>query len=265
MNKKLLFLTTTVLSLFLFANCSSENNPEKKESACKILKYNKLAPNIYQAEFVYQNERLIKRQNFGNTASASVGHTIYGKLSEDSIVYNSNNTVEKIIYTKDKRYDIFFYEGNSKLPYRRENIRISDNGYTARWIENIQYDSQNRIIQTIGDYDDEETEIYKITTKYSYDSKGNLSQISETNNPLDGNIVEKITSFYNYDSNKNPFKNINVPFTDYRSKSYSENNYRTLISKSIYKGNTTIEYTWEISSYQYNEFGYPLFAEYECN
>lgn len=266
MTKKLLFLTTAVLSLFLLANCSSENNPETQESVCKILKYNKLAGNVYQAEFIYQNGRLFKRQNFGNISSPSDGQNNYGKLSEDSIVYNSNNTVDKIVYKKDKNYDLFFYQENSRLPYKRENVKISDNGSTTtRWIENIQYDSQNRIIQTIGDYDDEETEVYKKTTKYTYDLKGNLSQISETNNPLDGNITEKITSYSNYDSNKNPFKNNSIPFIDYRNRSFSENNYTESISKTIYKGNTTIEDYWDIGSYKYNEFGYPLFAEYECN
>lgn len=266
MLKKIFFFTITIPTLFLFASCSSDNNLKKKESVCKILKYNKIAPNIYQAEFIYQNGRLIKRLQFGNIVSPSIGQTIYGKLSEDSIVYNSNNTIAKIVYKKDKLYDLFFYNGNSRLPYKRENIKVSDNGNsTARWIENIQYDSQNRIIQTIGDYDDEQTEVNKKTTKYSYDSKGNLSQVSEINNPLDGNTTETITSYSNYDSSKNPFKNSSIPFIDYRNKSYSENNYRASISKSIYKGDTTIGNFWEISSYQYNEFDYPLFAEYECN
>lgn len=265
MKKKLLYLTITILSLFLFANCSSDENTETKESTCKILKYDRLALNIYQTEFVYENGRMIKRQNYGNTLPVTTGQTLLGLISEDDILYNQNNNVEKIIYKKDKHYDVFFYEGNSKLPYKRENIKISDDGnYTAKWVENIQYDSQNRIIKTIGGYDDE-TENRKITNMYTYDSNGNLSQTSERKTLSDGTTIENIIEFYNYDSNKNPFKNITVPFVDCRTKNYSKNNYRGFIHKSIQEGNTTIGYHWEISSYQYNEFGYPLFAEYECN
>jgi hypothetical protein len=264
MKIKLLSLTIIILSLSLLTNCSSDENRETKESECKILRYNKITTDVYEVQLIYLSSLLIKREHYGNTASESTGTVIYGKLSEDSIVYNSNNTVAKIVYQKNKHYDLFFYQENSKVPYMRENIKVSDNNYTTKWIENIKYDSENRIIQTVGDYENEETEVYKITTNYTYDSNGNLSQVSEINNPLDGNKTEKTINFSNFDSNKNPFRNINIPFVDYRNRAYSKNNYRAYISKSIYKGNISTDFFWETSSYQYNEFGYPLFAEYEC-
>jgi hypothetical protein len=265
MKIKLLSLTITILTLFILTNCSSDENRETKESECKILRYNKITTDLYEVQLIYLNSLLVKREHYGNTASGSSGNVIYGKLSEDSIVYNPNNTVAKIVYKKNNHYDLFFYEENSTVPYKRENIKVSDNGYTTKWIENIKYDSKNRILQTIGDYEDDETEVYKITTNYTYDSNHNLLQVSEINNPLDGNKIEKIINFSNFDSNKNPFLNINVPFVDYRNRAYSKNNYRKYISKSIYKENISTDFFWETSSYQYNEFGYPLFAEYECN
>lgn len=262
MKKKILLFITVILSLLFFENCSTTDELKVEATTCKILKYNKITSDIYELEFVYQNDRIIKRKHYGNILSSTTGQILIGLQSEDSIVYDQNNNVEKIINKKNKEYDIFFYEKNSKMPYKRENFRsVSGSTYVAKWIENIQYNSENKILQTVGNYDDEETEEYKITTLYTYDSNGNLSQVSTLSN---NNTLEKIYTYSNYDSNKNPFKN-NIPFVDFRNKSYSKNNYRAYISKSISKGVETIEDSWETNSYQYNEYGYPLFAVYECD
>lgn len=281
MKNKLASLTATIF-LLPFISCSSDDALETQTSTCKIVKYNKDlsydSKYNYDAEFVYKNNRMIKRKNYGNILPAETGFIKYGVVSEDSIVYDKNNNVEKIInlesrisndgisiYKIERKYDNFFYSGNSKKPYKRESFTIEIDGkVSSKWIETMRYDSKNRIIQTDG-YSEARPEYRTIQTKFIYDTNGNLEEYSqiEIYNKSQRGTVDK---YSNYDTNKNPFKNITVQFVEYRNLSYSNNNYRTHTSEKI---DSEVKDTgisiWQIDSFVYNENGYPLFAELECN
>lgn len=282
MNHKLpSFLIITFLITF-FTSCSSDDDNIAIEPVpqCKIVKHNTSSdPRItFDVEFVYQNNRIIKIKNYGNILPVETGFTQFGVVSEDSIVYSKNNNVEKIInlkyknsngifiYTVEGNYNTFFYKNNQSKPYKREYTSKDENGkITYKWIETIQYDSENRIIQTDG-YSEARPEFRKVRTTYTYDSNGNLSQFSETETYSNGDTNEKLENFSNYDTNKNPFKNITVPLVVYRKLNYSNNNYRSYTSQTINnEGRITDSSIWQIDSFIYNENGYPLFAEYECN
>ncbi|WP_294203336.1 hypothetical protein [uncultured Chryseobacterium sp.] len=108
-------------------------------------------------------------------------------------------------------------------------------------------------------------DVYGEATKtLTYDSDGNLRLIEQiaASNP---NYKVEI-KYDNYDSYKNPYANVNVPFEDAFFLRLSKNNYRKY-SKITYSNSypTGTYETSEISGYEYNENGYPKFAEYQCN
>lgn len=259
-------LVTFILPFIFGCTNDTDNPPQPEVFHCKLLKYGKLATYNnevqYQNGFLYQNDVMTKRLNYGNTLSSSTGMYLFGIQSKDSIVYNSRGNTEKIFY-RSNRYDVFYYEGNSKNPNRREGITVGQNGYIDKWIENITYDTSDRISKTEGYYPDFPGEL-KIKNNYIYDSTGNLNQTIEEKVDINNNIKKTIVTYSNFDTAKNPFKNIDVPFIEYRHLKYSQNNYRKFESITTFNGKLDNFNNWEISAYSYNEYDYPLFGEYEC-
>lgn len=243
-----------LIGILAFAGCSSD--APKVTNECKLLKYGKVEitdPNgiftYYQVELVYQNNQIVKRLNYGNIASTPV----IGLISTDNIFYDSNNRVEKIVYINNIE-DHFYYEGNAINPFKRERWSIHPTK-TYVYIEDITYDTQNRILKTVYYPRLAPTEI--TTTDYTYNSDGNLIEIVE-----DDGLLK--TTYYrsNYDTYKNPFATINVPFIENRIYKYSKNNASEFITKAA---DGTILYHSSVSGRKYNEFGFPIDCEYLCN
>lgn len=241
--------------------------------ACKILKYNTYSENggttLYRTELLWQNNVITHRLNSGNILPSSAGGSLYGLISRDSITYNQNNLVDKIYYGRRgsaiEKYDLFYYNSNNPNPYKRETISTYANGYINTLVEDIVYEN-NKIKKTVG-YLLEEGPLYNPTiTDYTFDANGNLIQSVETSRQsiISDERIETI-DYSNYDNHLNPFKNIEVPFVENRHLKYSTNNYRR-IAETVSENNVIVSnYDWEITAYEYNPEGYPLFAEYLCH
>ncbi len=253
------------LAVFRFS-CSSDESAET--SSCRILKYQKIYYNnaeYYKTEFVYENNRITKRlrTDYFNTFL----------IFEDSICYDSANRVTKIYYDIDNpamqaytEHDLFYYNGNSTNAYKRERYRNHTEWGIYVWVENISYDTSNRILNTVKTFTylpEIGLEPDVMTTDYTYDAIGNLVKTIEVD--VNNNYTRTTTvDRSNYDSHKNPFKHINVPFLEVRDLQYSKSNAQDVVTTIDYGSNTPSVSTWH-SNFEYNEFDYPLIAEYMCN
>ena len=172
--------------------------------------------------------------------------------------FSNSQYIEYLVYDNQKRLS----EKNRVL-----NNYNDGNSYTKNF--KYFYNSSNRIIFIAEKSTNSWGDVYDEGTKtLTYDSDGNLRVIEQANSNLPGYKV--VTKYDNYDSYKNPYANVNVPFEDIFFLRLSKNNYRKYFKTVIYSTNSPnnppapYEIS-EISDYEYNENGYPRFAEYKCN
>jgi hypothetical protein len=260
------YIVLLFLSLFVFG-CSSDGNSEA--TPCRILKYQKIYYNnaeYYKTEFVYENDRITKRltKDYFNTFLTF----------EDSICYDSANRVTKIYYDINNpslqtytEHDLFYYNGNSNNAYKRERYRhYTDSGDEYKWIEDISYDTSNRILKTVNTFTyppEDGLDPDTIVKDFTYDTNGNLIKTIEVND-TQYYIQTTTTNCSNYDSHKNPFRHVKVPFVDIRELQYSINNTQNKEVITEY-GNNIPSVSTLTTTYEYNEFDYPRIAEYLCN
>jgi len=253
----------------IISSCSHDddvNQIELAEINCQVLKYQQLIildSILYRTSLVYEGNKVMQRLNYGNILSGSTGQTRWGLSSFDNIFYNSENKVSKIEYAAN-RFDLFYYTDGNPNPFKREYIRISDDGYVSKWSENITYDESGRISNTFFYADDPNYPYVEETTiNYIYNSDSNLAKIIEVYR-TSGNTTTTTVDYSEYDSHKNPFKNINVPFIENRPVQFSRNNYKKKHTKTIYTDGETYSSDFEYG-FSYNEYDYPLIAEYNCH
>lgn len=268
--------------------CSSDDDnlpPVQQEVfPCKIMKCGQvnifnnsgtIDTVMYQVHFEYENDRIIKRLNYGYV-SVSTGFTHWQLKSTDSLVYDDLNRVTRIYYdiyhlgnSPVRANDHFFYDGIANQPFKREHISywVDDPDNIEKLVENIHYDFFGRISNTqlTHIYPDDVPGITETSEKnYAYDESGNLVTSVEnfTYNYMTTTILSTSTTNYsNYDSHKNPYRSIKVPFADLRDLNYSYNNPLTREYISNHEGDVSGTSTHTLD---YNEHDYPLFAEYEC-
>ncbi|MES2409827.1 MAG: hypothetical protein V4535_00135 [Bacteroidota bacterium] len=267
------------LLIFSFLlSCTNEDDPVTETFPCKIMKCGKSTfqsgigtdpIDYYTTEFVYQNDRIIKRLNYNGYAQLA---------TTDSIAYNSMGHVSGIYYHihQDDIYgetktELFSYHPNTDKPYRRETrLFLHPWNELRRSIEDIQYDASGRILKTIDSkiFADDLPDFYNITTTdYTYDLSGNLEKFVET---VAQNVETTRTTTYlfsNFDTGKNPFRTLKVPFANFRHLMYSLNNRRAYEITEQYEGmpNPSFHSITTLGNFDYNEYGYPLIAEYQCH
>ena len=135
---------------------------------------------------------------------------------------------------------------------------------------NISYDSAGRILHTnkaqIVPADVLPTFHHIYDKHYTYDISGNLIQTILIEDHSSAALKTNITNYSNYDSHKNPFRSIKVPFIEIRDVRYSMNNHKYTEWLEGYGDETPTVISWldHYGAYEYNEFDYPTFAIYDC-
>lgn len=268
--------------LFLFSCSNSDDDDSTGEQKCYITKFNKVniklnGQEFYTSEYLYNGNQIIKKLEYklvDNSTSGQQYPTYEQQLDRTTEVqYNSLNQPVKIIepltYSNIQTTDYLFYDSLGRLSEKnRINTYIPDNTSSTQNFK-YSYNSNNKITVITEKTTDSWGDIYNENIKMlTYDTDGNLRVVEQTN--TNSSIYKVVTKYDNYDSHKNPFANVNVPFEDIFFLRLSKNNYRKYFKTVVYSTssptNPPAPYeNSEISGYEYNESGYPRFAEYKCN
>lgn len=120
--------------------------------------------------------------------------------------YNSNNKIiEEKIFNSDgilKEKHVYNYDVKGKMILKQDYLK----DYTLDLIKssNFTYDEKNNVINYDGFFKDvtkvKRTSPFGFNFKYLYDSKGNITELTES---IDYRGIRKITKYYNYDSKSN--------------------------------------------------------------
>ncbi|GEN76444.1 hypothetical protein [Chryseobacterium hagamense] len=270
-----------ILSMLFLLSCSQEDN-SVQEQKCYITKFNQTTikntgQQFYLSEYIYDGNRIIKKMDYkliDNTAPGQQYPTYAPELDKTiEVQYNNLSQPVKIIEPTDlnniQSIEYIMYDNQGRLS---EKNRVSTN-FTdgSSYTKNFKYfyDSGNKIISIAEKTTSSWGDVYGENSKtLTYDTNGNLRMIEQM---AASNPNYKIQIKYdNYDTYKNPYANVNVPFEDIFFLRLSKNNHRKYSKITIYTNNSPNNPTppyefYEISGYQYNENGYPRFAEYLCH
>lgn len=266
-----------LLIVSVFLSCVPDDNPVQPLVAesfpCKILKCGKVIENsgssnetiYYTTEFIYLNNRIIKRVNYKNNQYSSTDSIAYNSAGLVSRIYDDIHSELFELYTTT---EILSYLPYTTQPNRREIQKVNrETGVLQRSFESISYDGLGRILKTVETRElppDLINYHYITTTDYTY-LNNNLSKVVEKVEYTEW--PTRVTTFLysNFDNRKNPFRTLRIPLTEMRHLRYSLNNRRNIDTTVDYGGFSNYEHsTFSISHYDYNEFGYPLIAEYQC-
>lgn len=266
-----------IISLIFMFSCTNDDQSVQQHQ-CYITKFNKTniknsAQQFYLSEYVYDGNRITKKLDYKliDNSSPSQPNSNY-VLQLDKTTEVQYNTlfqpikiIEPINTSNIQSVDYLIYDSQGRLSEKnRVSTNFTDGSSDTRNFK-YSYNSNNKIILIQEKTTDSFGDVYGEATKtLTYDSDGNLRLIEQiaASNP---NYKVEI-KYDNYDSYKNPYANVNVPFEDAFFLRLSKNNYRKY-SKITYSNSypTGTYETSEISGYEYNENGYPKFAEYQCN
>lgn len=270
-----------ILLLSYSCNNSTDLIEEPTEKKCFITKFNLVTIKLvgqefFTSEYIYDsNKNLIKQLDFSIIQSGEVpGNplptpTYTTKLkSTTNIVYDSNNLPIKIIYEPDsynkQKLENLLYT-NGRLSSKEIILTNLNSNLSSKIKYKYYYDVKNRVISVVGEH-------YNILGALDlnenhavvYDSNDNLQSVTISTATLENYKTTTILEYSKYDTFKNPFKGIQVPFEDYMYIRFSKNNY-TKLTKKFIVDNSIYSQETEIFAYSYNENNYPTIAEYKCN
>lgn len=266
-----------VVAILLLFSCNNDDETvQVQEQKCYITKFNKVnillaGQQFYTSEYIYDGNKIIKKLDYSLEQNNTSGPPTYALQLKSTInvEYNSIGQPIKIIesvdYYNNQYIEYLSYDNQGRL---FEKNRVLNNyndgsGYTKNF--KYSHDSNNKISFIAEKSIDSWGDIYGENNKtLTYDTDGNLRVIEQVNaaNPA----YKLITKYDNYDTYKNPYANVNVPFEDIFFLRLSKNNYKKYSKTTYINGYPTSPYeNSEISGYEYNENGYPRFAEYKCN
>lgn len=265
-----------IILIFFLLACNHDDSSSQEQN-CYITKFNQTTikstgQQFYLSEYVYDGNRIIKKLDYhliDSTAPGQQPSTYTTQLYKTTEVqYNTLSQPVKIIepaYLSDiQSTENLIYDNQGRLSEKNRVLTNITDGSISTVNLRYFYDSANRIISiaeksidSLGDISGENTKTL------TYDTDGNLRMIEQM---AASNPNYKIQIKYdNYDTYKNPYANVNVPFEDVFFLRLSKNNHRKYSKFSYLNGYPTGTHeTSEISGYQYNENGYPRFAEYQC-
>lgn len=266
-----------IISLLFIFSCTNDDQTTQ-EQKCYITKFNKTTikhtgQQFYLSEYVYDGNRIIKKLDYkliDNSAPGQQYLTYAPQLDKTTEVqYNTLSQPVKII----EPVDLYNIQYTEYLVYDNQGRLSEKNGISTNitdgssYTKNFRYfyNSSNKIISITEKTTSSWGDVYDENTKVlTYDTDGNLKMIEQV---AAANPNYKIQIKYdNYDTYKNPYANVNVPFKDIFFLRLSKNNYRKYSNITYLNGYPTSTYeTNEISGYEYNENGYPRFAEYQCH
>lgn len=267
-----------IISLLFICSCTTDDQ-SVQEQKCYITKFNKTTikhtgQQFYLSEYGYDGNRITKKLDYklidNSTSGQQYPTYVIQPDKTTEVQYNTSLQPIKIIEpinisTNIQSVDNLVYDSQGRLSEKnRVSTNFTDGSSDTRNFK-YSYNSNNKIILIEEKTTDSFGDVYGETTKtLTYDSDGNLRLIEQiaTSSP---NYKIQI-KYDNYDTYKNPYANVNVPFEDIFYLRLSKNNYRKYSKMTYLNGYPTSTYeTSEISGYEYNENGYPRFAEYQCN
>ncbi|NJB81829.1 hypothetical protein [Wenyingzhuangia aestuarii] len=189
---------------------------------------------VYKSHYFYnKHNQLEKRVNY--TLTTNYGVTILDYDSTDSLSYDHQGRIDKL-YSKNTHYYSYEYLNSSNKPNKIYHYYGLDKKLSST--ENITYDDLNRIKTVKINYTPTKNSSYfisKTETEYKYQNH-NLVEIETIQSVIDTEEnpttkIHKIQKFKNYDTYKNPLKNL--PFINVRGISESENNYTKYTTETI--------------------------------
>jgi len=264
------------LILFSIYSCDNSSNDEiETEKKCFITKFNPVVVPLYgqelfTSEFIYNSQNdIIKKLDF-DIIQGNVSEPLTTQIkSTTEIIYSTSNLPIKIV-EQPNIYNIQLTEylsyTNGKLVAKdRVTTNIADN-LSSKWKYEYSY-TDNKITSVIGKHYDSNNilDLNEITTVV-YGANDNVLSVTKVSSSVSvPNYISKtITEYGDYDSYKNPFKDLQVPFEDYIFIRYSQNNY-TKYSKRHFVNDIPQSYETKTFTYTYNEKNYPKTAEFRCN
>lgn len=176
--------------LLIFTSCSSDDS--KSDGSILLLKKANVISNgvmIYNAKYIYQGGKLVKRENTYDDSS----------FYEINFIY-TNDLVTKVESHKDgvlQSTDYFQYNSESKLTSHLTLSNISN--YGRRVTDNYNPDGTCTVTVSEGDLMNQNTVIKNL--KVFFDNGKVLK--TERYQMIDGNM-ETLTTQYAYDDKKNP-------------------------------------------------------------
>lgn len=268
----------TIVSILFLFSCNNNDDDSASEQKCYMTKFNKVniklnGQQFYLSEYIYDGNRIIKKLDYKLTDNSTPGQqypTYAPELDKTiEVQYNVLSQPVKIIEPTDlsnnQYIEYLVYDNQGRLSEKNRVLNNYNDG--SSYTKNFKYfyNSSNKIISIAEKSTNSWGDVYDEGTKtLTYDSDGNLRVIEQTNTNLPGYKV--VTKYDNYDSYKNPYANVHVPFEDIFFLRLSKNNYRKYSKTTYINDYPSSPYeTSEISGYEYNENGYPRFAEYQCN
>ena len=275
-------ITTYLLLLFFLFSCNTSTDEVlQNEKKCYITKFNPViikvtGQELFTSEYIYDsNNNIIKKLDFSIVESgSSPGNPLPIPIyttelkTTTTIIFNSNNLPFQIIQEPDL-YNNQITENlsyiNGRLNSKEIITKNLNYNLSSKMKYDYSYDSNNKITSVTGKhYDAFDTLDLTENQIIIYYLNGNLSSV--TKSTINGNnyTTKTILEYSNYDTFKNPFKDIQVPFEDYIFIRFSKNNY-TKYSKKYYVNDILQSQETKSFTYNYNENNYPIIAAFKCN
>jgi len=257
-----------------FSACSDTTDEGELIEKCLVTKFNPVTiqltgQSLFTSEFVYNSSNdLVKKLDF-NMVQSGNSNTYNTELKSTTQIEYINGKPSKIVGQPDfanfQTIEYLSYNNGRLAKKEIINTNLTDNLSSKKTFE-YSYNSADRINSVvIKNYDSMNNLDLNGNTAVSYDANGNvLSVITTTLSGTNNNYETKtVIEYSDYDSYKNPFYNLQVPFEDQFFIRFSPNNYRKY-SRKYFVNSQLINFENKTFSYNYNEKNYPKIAEFKC-
>lgn len=255
---------------------SDESIEEATEKKCYITKFDKktisfTGQQIYNSELLYNGDKIVAWQDLSWVLTGNQSSSVYEPQIKSVITveYSNNNLPVKIIEPKD----LYGYQYIEYLAFDsfgrisgKERVLTIDNNYESKNVSKYLYDNENKIISVEKKHFDYQNVIDNIQYETWDYENSNLIKRTITNTYNPNYNVSTVITYGNYDTQKNPYANVNVPFEQLLPLKFSKNNYRSYSYKNYVNGSLQSYSSEDISDLNYNENGYPTNkADYNCH
>jgi len=269
--KKYICLFIALITLSACGNTTDEGEATEK---CLITKFNPATiqvtgQSLFTSEFDYDSSNNLIRKLDYNIVQSGNANIYTTELKSTTQVDYSNGKPSKIVGQPDfANFQIVEYLSyNNERLVKKEivNTNLTDNLSSKKTFE-YNYNAADRINSvTIKNYDSINNLDLTGNTAATYDANGNvLSVITTTVSASNPNYETKtVIEYSDYDTYKNPFYNLQVPFEEQFFIRFSPNNYRKY-SRKYFVNNQLINFENKTFTYNYNDKNYPKIAEFKC-
>lgn len=261
-----------ILIITFVISCSKKDdlNVSTSENQCKILGTNGYlevhsdlnietfltytGDTIYNIEYIYNDQNKLSERFDRNSYNHNdiIEYDSQGRINLISKYFTSS------LYTSKKQRE---YDGLNTLASIIKRYRINDDNSTQlTYTENLTYNTSNQLSKVLKSYNNSTKN--NIETNYLYNNEGNLSEI-KTFSIADTIKLYSIETYENYDTNRNPYKDL--PFDNLRGFSESNNRY-TKSTTIVYdiESDTPNAFS-EYSEYSITDLSLLPLSKYQCD